>query len=98
MKIVMLLVISLGLLWFSEQFSPITIFEPQSIGWVLWISYAKDLIQPFAFYFFICIGERWLKTCQARVTGVYNPYAFGIRSGFLLPSSNWSLRGLIRPT
>lgn len=66
-KAAILLVISLGLLWFSEQFSPATIFEPQSTGWVLWMSYAKDLIQPFALYFFICLGERWLKTWQWRV-------------------------------
>jgi len=66
MKTVILLVISLGLLWFSEQFSPTTIFESQSTGWVLWVSYAKDLIQPFAFYFFICLGERWLGTWRKR--------------------------------
>jgi hypothetical protein len=59
-------VTSLGLLWFSEEFSPATIFEPESTGWVLWISYAKALIQPFAFYFFICLGERWLRTWQKR--------------------------------
>jgi hypothetical protein len=61
-----LLVISLGLYAFSEQFLPTTIFEPQTTGWVLWMSYAKDLIQPFAFYYFLCLGERWLKTWQAR--------------------------------
>ena len=33
---------------------------------MLWISYAKDLIQPFGLYFFICLGARWLKTWQAR--------------------------------
>ncbi len=66
MKTAILLVISLGLLWFSEGLSPATIFEPQSTGWVLWVSYSKDLIQPFAFYFFIGIGERWLKTWQVR--------------------------------
>jgi hypothetical protein len=65
-KIGFLLSISLGLLWFSEQYSPATIFEPQSTGWVLWVSYAKDLIQPFAFYFFICLGEKWLKTWHGR--------------------------------
>jgi len=65
-KNIFLLVVSLGLLWFSEQFSPATIFEPQSTGWVLWVSYAKDLIQPFAFYFFICLGERWLETWHKR--------------------------------
>jgi glycopeptide antibiotics resistance protein len=65
-KATILLVISLGLLWFSGQFSPATLFEPQSTGWTLWVSYAKDLILPFAFYFFLCLGERWLKTWQAR--------------------------------
>ena len=66
MNIAILLVISLGLFWFSEQVSPASLFEPQSTGWVLWVSYAKDLIQPFAFYFFLCLGERWLRTWQAR--------------------------------
>ena len=61
-----LLVISLGLYAFSEQFSPTTIFEPQTKGWVWWTSYAKDLIQPFAFYYFLGLGERWLKTWQGR--------------------------------
>ena len=65
-KISTLLVISIGLLWFSEKFSPVTIFEPQSAGWIFWVSYARDLIQPFAFYFFICLGERWLKTWPRR--------------------------------
>ena len=65
-KAVILLVISLGLLWFSGNFPFYRIFEPQSTGWVLWLSYAKDLIQPFAFYFFLCLGERWLKTWQVR--------------------------------
>lgn len=65
-KIAILLVMSLGLLWFLEDLSPVSIFEPDSIGWVLWFSYAKDLLLPFAFYFFICLGERWLKTWQIR--------------------------------
>ena len=65
-KPVTLLVISLGLLWFSEDFSPARIFEPQGVAWKLWVSYAKDLIQPFAFYFFICLGERWLPTWRGR--------------------------------
>jgi hypothetical protein len=65
-KTAILLVISVGLLWFSEEFSPTTIFEPQSRSWVLWVSYAKDLIQPFAFYCFICLGERWLQTWRGR--------------------------------
>ena len=65
-KIILLLVLSLGLFFFSEEFSPASIFERQSTGWVLWISYAKDLIQPSAVYFFVCLGERWLRTWQAR--------------------------------
>jgi hypothetical protein len=65
-KVAVLLVISLGLFWFLDRFSPVSIFEPQSTGWELWMSYANDLILPFAFYFFLCLGERWLKTWQAR--------------------------------
>ena len=61
-----LLVISTGLLWYSEAFSPTAIFEPESTGWKLWVSYAKDLVQPFAFYFFLCLGERWLETWRSR--------------------------------
>jgi hypothetical protein len=66
LKSVILLVISLGLFWFSEDFSLVRFFEPQSIGWKLWISYAKDLMQPFALYLFLCLGEKWLKTWQVR--------------------------------
>lgn len=65
-KAAILLVISLGLLGFSVQFSPAALFEPQSTGWRLWVSYANDLILPFALYFLICLGERWLKTWQSR--------------------------------
>ena len=65
-KTATLLLISLGLHGFSEQLSPLTIFEPQTTGWVLWVSYAKDLIQPFAFYFLLCLGERWLRTWRGR--------------------------------
>lgn len=65
-KPAVLLVISLGLLWFSTQVFPLTLFEPFGTGWTLWASYANDLILPFAFYFFLCLGERWLKTWQVR--------------------------------
>ena len=65
-KSVFLLIIALGLFWFTEEFSPANIFAPQSAGWLLWISYTKDLIQPFAFYFFLCLGERWLPTWRGR--------------------------------
>ena len=65
-KTAILFVISLGLLWLVEDLIPVTIFEPQSTGWVLWFSYAKDLILPFAFYFFLCLGERWLTTWGVR--------------------------------
>ena len=70
-KTVTLLVISVGLLWFSEEFSPARVFEPQSTAWKLWVSYAKDLIQPFAFYFFICLGERWLPTWRGRALSAF---------------------------
>lgn len=65
-KIVILLLISLGLYVFTNNFPFYKIFEPQSTGWVLWVSYANDLIQPFALYFFLCLGERWLRTWQVR--------------------------------
>ncbi len=65
-KAAILLVISLGLLWFLEDFYPVRFFESQSTGWTLWVSYANDLLLPFAFYFFLCLGERWLKTWQIR--------------------------------
>ena len=65
-KIVFLLLISLGLYTFSNTFPFYNIFAPQSTGWVLWVSYANDLIQPFALYFLLCLGERWLKTWQVR--------------------------------
>ena len=65
-KAAILLVISLGLLWFSSDFPAYRLFESQSIGWQLWFSYAKDLIQPFVFYFFLCLAERWLRTWQVR--------------------------------
>jgi hypothetical protein len=66
MKAAILLVISVGLFWFAEGFPWARVFEPESIPWKLWASYAKDLILPFALYFFLCLGERWLKTWQAR--------------------------------
>lgn len=65
-KSVILLLISLGLYAFSNSFPFYAIFAPQSTGWVLWVSYANDLIQPFALYFFLCLGERWLRTWQVR--------------------------------
>jgi len=65
-KIAILLLISLGLYQFTNNFPFYTVFEPQSAGWILWVSYANDLLQPFAFYFFLCLGERWLKTWQVR--------------------------------
>jgi hypothetical protein len=65
-KAIILLMIALGLFLFSVDFSPAAIFEPQSTGWILWVSYANDLILPFALYFFLSLGERWLKTWQVR--------------------------------
>ncbi len=65
-KIAVLLFISLGLYLFTNNFPFYKTFDPQSTGWVLWVSYANDLLQPFAFYFFLCLGERWLKTWQVR--------------------------------
>lgn len=65
-KIAVLLFISLGLYQFTNSFPFYKILDPQSTGWILWVSYANDLLQPFAFYFFLCLGERWLKTWQVR--------------------------------
>ena len=65
-KMAILLGISLGLLSLLNIFSPATIFEPESTGWILSVSYANDLILPFALYFFICLGERWLRTWRER--------------------------------
>jgi hypothetical protein len=65
-KPAILLILAVGLIWFLDQFSPTTLFEPFSSGWELWFSYANDLILPFAFYFFLWLGERWLKTWQSR--------------------------------
>ena len=65
-KAAILLLISLGLYLFTANFPFYILFEPQSTGWLLWISYANDLILPFALYFFLCLGERWLKTWQMR--------------------------------
>ena|GEM_PF-1520620 len=83
-KAAILLVISLGLLWFTIDFPIFRLFEPHtcpggrcqgSTGWRLWVSYSNDLILPFAFYFFICLGGNWLKTWQGRAL-----LAFGIPS------------------
>ena len=65
-KPAILLVLAVGLIWFLDQFFPSLPFEPESTGWKLWFSYANDLILPFAFYFFLWLGERWLKTWQSR--------------------------------
>ena len=65
-KAAILWLIALGLYWFTNSFPFYKIFEPQSTGWILWVSYANDLIQPFALYFFLCLGERWLRTWQVR--------------------------------
>jgi len=65
-KVAILLFISLGIYLFSIDFPFYNFFESQSAGWIFWVSYANDLLQPFAFYFFLCLGERWLKTWQVR--------------------------------
>ena len=65
-KIAILLGISLGLLSIVDIFSQGILFEPESTGWILGVSYANDLILPFALYFFICLGERWLRTWRER--------------------------------
>ncbi len=61
-----LLLVSLGLYLFAMDFPFYKVFEPQSAGWILWVSYANNLILSFALYFLLCLGERWLKTWQVR--------------------------------
>lgn len=51
---------------FAIDFPFYEFLEPQSAGWALWMSYANDFIFAFGFYFFLCLGERWLKTWQVR--------------------------------
>lgn len=65
-KTVVLVLISFGLYLFAIDFPIYALFEPQSAGWILWVSYANNLILPFALYFFLCLGERWLKTWRVR--------------------------------
>ncbi|MGE5374712.1 MAG: hypothetical protein ACM3XO_06600 [Bacteroidota bacterium] len=61
-----LLFISLGLYLFAIDFPFYAVLEPQSAGWIFWVSYANNLIFSFALYFFLCLDERWLKTWQVR--------------------------------
>jgi hypothetical protein len=65
-KVFILLLLSLGLYLFATDFPFHVFFEPQSAGWIFWVSYANNLILPFALYFFLCLGERWLRTWQVR--------------------------------
>jgi len=65
-KVGILLFITLGLYLLAMDFPFYAVFEPQSTGWIFWVSYANNLILPFALYFFLCLGERWLKTWQER--------------------------------
>lgn len=65
-KAVIILIPSLLMLWLSESFSPATLFESQSTGWVLWVSYARNLVLPFVLYLFLCLAEKWIKTWQWR--------------------------------
>jgi hypothetical protein len=65
-KVGILLLVLLGLYLFTIDFPFYAVFEPQSAGWIFWVSYANNLILPFALYFFLCLGERWLKTWHVR--------------------------------
>jgi hypothetical protein len=81
-KVAILLGLSLGLLWFAIDFPAYLIFESQSAGWMLWFSYANDLILPFALYFIICLGERWLRAWQGRALLAFAiPILLEIRQG-----------------
>jgi hypothetical protein len=68
----LLLVISWGLFWFSEEFAAGKIFEAESIGWKLWFSYAKDFFQPFALYLLLCLGEKWLTNWRVRAAVAFS--------------------------
>ena len=73
-KVIILLAISFGLLWFSVNFPFWEYFEPQSPAWTWWVSYFNDLVQPFAFYFFLCLLEKWiapLKTWRGRALAAF---------------------------
>ena len=99
-KAAILLGISLGLLWFSADFPPFLLFEPQSPGWLLWISYANDLILPFALYFLICLGERWLRTWQGRALFAFAiPTLLEIGQGlyYQFPTSRYGYVGSFDP-
>lgn len=65
-KVGILLLVLLSLYLFAIDFPFYAVFEPQSAGWIIWVSYANNLILPFALYFFLCLGERWLKTWRVR--------------------------------
>ncbi len=66
LKVGILLLVSLGLYLFATDFPFYRVFEPQSAGWVFWVSYANNLILSFALYFLLCLGERWLKNWRVR--------------------------------
>ncbi|MCC7118533.1 MAG: hypothetical protein IT310_08420 [Anaerolineales bacterium] len=61
-----LLAMLCGLYWLAADFPIYKFFEPQSSGWTLWMSFANDFFFAFGLYFFLCLGERWLKTWQIR--------------------------------
>ena len=67
-KVSLFLLLPLALYLFATDFPFYLFFQPQSAGWIFWVSYANDLILPFAFYFLLCLGERWLKTWQVRAS------------------------------
>jgi len=92
-KMAFLLVLSLGFLWFSENFPVYRYFEPQSIGWIWWMSYAKDLIQPFAFYFFLCLADEVRRAIQkAEHPGRIQRYLIGLCDTLI---GDWRRRALL---
>ncbi len=100
-KIIFLLILSLGLLWFSENFPIWQYLEPQSTGWILWMSYAKDLIQPFAFYFFICFLEeaekvrRTIKLWKTPLNGIFASIGKSYLTWCDALLGNWRRRAII---
>ena len=73
-KPIILLIASLGILWFTFNFPAGKYLEFGSMAYKLYFSYFNDLAQPFAFYLFLCLFEKWippLKTWQGRALAAF---------------------------
>jgi hypothetical protein len=59
-KIVILLALSIGLYFFTTDFSAVPTLEFNSIWHILYVGYFNDLVQPFGLYFALCLFENWI--------------------------------------